>query len=114
VGCRVIIGNQEVRTGTAVAVLYCSTMGLAFGPTMHGNDARDAKEEGGPPFTAETEAHLFITWLDRDAREVELEELMRLYGEFIKWYQRLPRDLDVLPLLHDKAQVQRLKGIWTQ
>ena len=100
-GLRIIIGNEEVKDGLPGAVLYCSTMGIVFGPTMNGNH----KEEAGPEFDAEAEARLFISWLKEDARRYEVPALMNQYGDFVKWYKALPPDTDIRPLIDDEKMM---------
>jgi hypothetical protein len=88
-GCRILEG-QEGGTDTTMAVFFCSTTGVAFGPVMNDID----------------EAEAFMAWLKADEcrwasvlqrngtcgapscdpRSYIVDKLTDLYAEFIKSY----------------------------
>lgn len=78
-GLRIIVGHEDGGAGPECAVLYCSTMGIAFGPVISDPDGIDAHSY----------ASAFLAWLHVehgivDARSIETHEILELWGDFVK------------------------------
>lgn len=72
-GLRILSGTEPGGT-FPLAVLWCSTTDLAFGPVFYGC--------GSAGKSAEEEAEAFIEWLPLDAREYVASDLADLYAKF--------------------------------
>jgi len=66
-GVRVLYDNNA-----NVAVLYCSTSDIAFGPLFFDEDGHDARDR----------VELFLEWLPLDARKYSDSELLEKYSEW--------------------------------
>jgi hypothetical protein len=92
-GCRIMVGREQGCEYGEMAVLFCSTTGVAFGPTFEDGDEHDAGER----------AEAFCRWLQVDARrftEVELQ------GKYSEWLAQEPAQWDA----EAAAELELLNG----
>ena len=69
---RIIEGRADGAETDDVAVLYCSTIGVAFGPLFEDHDAAQA----------------FLEWLGRDPRQYTAEGLREIHDTWRQKEQR--------------------------
>lgn len=75
-GCRIILGHEE-GSKRDVCVLFCSTMGLAFGPLIYDFESVHYW------LSAHGVAEHFLKWLPEDARTYQSDELTSRYAAFL-------------------------------